>query len=112
MYGEFPVVPADEFADFDVRVAPPVGLRRWILLQAFFHFDDRPSFRPLPPGQAFPLLEWGLNWRVAAHAHQFLIVHAAVIVKAAGRILPAPPGSGKSTLCAGLISRGWRLLSD
>jgi len=26
--------------------------------------------------------------------------------------MPAPPGSGKSTLCAGLISRGWRLLSD
>jgi HprK-related kinase A len=27
-------------------------------------------------------------------------------------ILPAPPGSGKSTLCAGLVWRGWRLLSD
>jgi HprK-related kinase A len=28
-------------------------------------------------------------------------------------ILPAPPGSGKSTLCAALVSKGgWRLLSD
>jgi HprK-related kinase A len=27
-------------------------------------------------------------------------------------VLPGPPGSGKSTLCAALISRGWRLLSD
>ena len=27
-------------------------------------------------------------------------------------ILPAPPGSGKSTLCAGLAFSGWRLLSD
>ena len=27
-------------------------------------------------------------------------------------ILPAPPGSGKSTLCAALVNRGWRLLSD
>jgi len=26
--------------------------------------------------------------------------------------MPAPPGSGKSTLCAALICRGWRLLSD
>ena len=26
--------------------------------------------------------------------------------------MPAPPGSGKSTLCAGLVNRGWRLLSD
>ena len=27
-------------------------------------------------------------------------------------ILPAPPGSGKSTLCAALAFSGWRLLSD
>jgi HprK-related kinase A len=27
-------------------------------------------------------------------------------------LLPAPPGSGKSTLCAALVTRGWRLLSD
>jgi HprK-related kinase A len=27
-------------------------------------------------------------------------------------LLPAPPGSGKSTLCAALVARGWRLLSD
>lgn len=27
-------------------------------------------------------------------------------------ILPAPPGSGKSTLCTALALRGWRLLSD
>ena len=27
-------------------------------------------------------------------------------------LLPAPPGAGKSTLCAGLVHRGWRLLSD
>ena len=27
-------------------------------------------------------------------------------------VLPAPPGSGKSTLCAALTMSGWRLLSD
>lgn len=26
--------------------------------------------------------------------------------------MPAPPGSGKSTLCAALVNSGWRLLSD
>jgi HprK-related kinase A len=26
--------------------------------------------------------------------------------------MPSPSGSGKSTLCAGLVNRGWRLLSD
>jgi hypothetical protein len=59
------------------------------------------------------MLEWGLNWCVSSHCHQYLIVHAAVLERS-GRalVLPAPPGSGKSTLCAGLVSRGWRLLSD
>jgi HprK-related kinase A len=35
-------------------------------------------------------------------------------VEKAGRaaILAGPPGSGKSTLCAALLARGWRLLSD
>lgn len=78
-----------------------------------FQFDGTPPFHPLPGGQAFPILEWGLNWCLSAHCHQYLILHAAVIERS-GRavLLPAPPGSGKSTLCAGLVNRGWRLLSD
>src|SRR5262245_23870593 len=60
-----------------------------------------------------PFAEWGLNWCICSHAHQFLIFHSAVVEKA-GRaaILAGPPGSGKSTLCAALLGRGWRLLSD
>lgn len=113
MYGNFPVKPPTDFADFDVEVAPPKGLRRWLRPQAFFFFDGIPSFKPLPLNQAYPMLEWGLNWCIGAHSHQFLIFHAAVIERnGKAAILPAPPGSGKSTLCAGLVSRGWRLLSD
>ncbi len=113
MYQGFEVLPADRFADFHVAVTRERGPRHWIKPQARFHFDGRPSFIPLPLHQAFAMLEWGLNWCVAAHSHQFLIIHAAVIEKG-GRavVLPAPPGSGKSTLCSGLIQRGWRLLSD
>ncbi len=59
------------------------------------------------------MLEWGMNWCVSSHAHHFLIIHAAVVEKNGfAAILPAPPGSGKSTLCAGLVLSGWRLLSD
>lgn len=59
------------------------------------------------------MLEWGLNWCVSSYANLYLIIHAAVVEKAGfAAILPAPPGSGKSTLCAALINRGWRLLSD
>lgn len=113
MYGEFEVLDADRFADFHVEITRERGLRHWLKPQARFHFDGRPSFIPLPVHQAFAMLEWGLNWCVAAHSHQFLIIHAAVIERN-GRavVMPAPPGSGKSTLCAGLIQRGWRLLSD
>jgi HprK-related kinase A len=50
---------------------------------------------------------------VSTQAHHYLIIHAAVVEKnGLAAILPAPPGSGKSTLTAGLVLSGWRLLSD
>ncbi len=101
------------FVDFYVGVDRPRGLRRWIASQVVFRFDGTSSFAPLPGDQGFPMLEWGLNWCVSSHCHQFLIIHAAVLERG-GRalLLPAPSGSGKSTLCAALAFSGWRLLSD
>ena len=59
------------------------------------------------------MFEWGLNWVIANHAHQYAIVHAATVEKnGRGFIFPGAPGSGKSTLCAALVCKGWRLLSD
>jgi HprK-related kinase A len=112
-YAHHEVVTAEQFADFHISVKPPVSIRRWLKPQALFQFDHRCPFNPLPAEQALPLLEWGLNWCVSAHSHQYLTVHAAVVERR-GRalILPAPPGSGKSTLCAALVARGFRLLSD
>lgn len=102
-----------EFADFHVKVEAASGLRKFIKPQVIFTLDGYSPFKPLPYDQAFPLLEWGLNWCVSTHAHDYLMIHAAVIEKDGfAAILPAPPGSGKSTLCAALIHRGWRLLSD
>jgi HprK-related kinase A len=106
---------ADEtvFADFHVRVDRARGVRGHWRPQAEFHFDERQPFAPLPLPQSFAMLEWGLNWCIAQHCHQYLIIHAAVIERDGhAAILPAPPGSGKSTLCAALIQRGWRLCSD
>ena len=101
------------FADFHVALMPGKGLRRYLRPQARFLIDGQDPFKPLPADQALPLVEWGLNYAVAGLAHQFLIVHAGAIEKN-GRvvILPGAPGSGKSTLTAGLAHRGWRLLSD
>lgn len=114
LYGQFEVRGAHEaFADFHVSVNPPANLRRWLRPQAAFSLDGMQPFKPLPRDQAFPMLEWGLNWCVSTQAHQYLIIHAAVVEKnGLAAILPAPPGSGKSTLTAGLVLSGWRLLSD
>lgn len=112
LYGQF-VLSDSEFQDFHVSVKRPCGLRRWIAPKANFIYDGFRPFQPLPADQAFPMLEWGMNWCVSSHAHHFLIIHAAVVEKNGfAVILPAPPGSGKSTLCAGLVLSGWRLLSD
>ncbi|HMM47147.1 MAG TPA: HprK-related kinase A [Thiobacillaceae bacterium] len=114
LYGQFETRHAHEtFADFHVEVNAPGVLRRWLRPQVDFSFDGQLPFKPLPYDQAYPMLEWGLNWCVSMHAHQYLIIHAAVIEKNGGAaILPAPPGSGKSTLTAALALSGWRLLSD
>lgn len=112
-YAAHAVAADDEFADFHVSVRRATPLRRWVRPTATFAFENTPPFNPLPAEQAYPLLEWGLNWCVATHCHQYLILHAAVLERG-GRalVMPAPPGSGKSTLCAALIARGWRLFSD
>jgi HprK-related kinase A len=114
LYGDFPLAGEDELADFHVQLTRPAGLRRWIRPQAQFVFGGGTApYYPSPLAMALPLFEWGLNWCVWTHAHQFLIIHAAVVERhGPALILPAPPGSGKSTLCAGLVQRGWRLLSD
>lgn len=113
LYADYPVCDDDSFVDFTVVLERAGGLRRWIRPQVRFQQDGFHPFEPLPLAQAYPLLEWALNWCVAAHAHFYLLLHAAVIERH-GRavIMPAPPGSGKSTLCAALTRRGWRLLSD
>lgn len=113
LYSNHPLEKSDEFADFHVSIRPATGMRRWLRPQVLFEFDGARPFKPLPFSQAFPMLEWGLNWCVSNHCHNFLIFHAAVIAhEDRALILAAPPGYGKSTLCAALVNRGWRLLSD
>ena len=113
LYGNYPLLSNDEFCDFEIEIARPAGLRRHVRPQVRFCFDGASPFEPLPLPHAFALLEWAMNWCVSTHVNQYLLIHAAVVErKGRALILPAPPGSGKSTLCAALVNRGWRLLSD
>jgi len=113
LYANHPLVSDDEFIDFHVAVESGRGLHRWWRPQARFVVDGIEPFTPLPRAQALPMFEWGLNWCITAYSQHVLILHAAALARGdRALIMPAPPGSGKSTLCAALVSRGWRLLSD
>ncbi|MGZ8215962.1 HprK-related kinase A [Methylomagnum sp.] len=113
VYGDFPVLDANPQADFNVDLQKPFSLRAWIQPQVLFKLDGRNLFEPFPEDTAFPFFEWGLNWCVGQRCHQYLITHSAVLERnGQALLLPAIPGSGKSTLCAALVFRGWRLLSD
>lgn len=113
LYADYSIASSDHFIDYTVTMARGRGIRRWIYRQAVFQFDGADIFVPLPEEHAFPLLEWSMNWCISVHAHQYLLLHSAVIERDGyAAIMPAPPGSGKSTLCAGLVHRGWRLMSD
>jgi HprK-related kinase A len=113
LYVDYPLLDGDAFVDYTVQITAGSGFRRWFRRQAIFKFDGSEPFIPLPEDHAFPLLEWSMNWCIATHAHHYLLLHSAVLEReGCAVIMPAPPGSGKSTLCAGLVHRGWRLLSD
>lgn len=113
LYADTPLAADNDFVDFHVRVRLSRGPRRFYRAQSEFDMDGVFPFKPLAGPQALAMLEWGMNWCIYNHAHHLLIIHGAVLERNGGAvILPAPSGSGKSTLCAGLMHRGWRLLSD
>jgi hypothetical protein len=112
-YPEYETTESARFFDFHITLKNTGGLRRWVKPQVHFLLDEYAPFKPLPYIHAFAMFEWGLNWCIATSAHRYLIIHAAVLEKAGrGIIMPGVPGSGKSTLCAAMALRGWRLLSD
>jgi HprK-related kinase A len=112
LYPDYPISDSG-YADFHLTINRPAGLRRWFRPQVCADFDGMMHFLPMPLAHAFPMFEWMMNWCISSRVHRYLLIHAAVLEQG-GRavILPAPPGSGKSTLCAILVDAGWRLLSD
>jgi len=113
MYDRFPCDWGDRFCDLETQVRPPSVLRRWYNPQVQFYWNEQSHFFPLPRHHAPLIWEWGLNYCITAIAHQYLLIHAAVLERhGEAWIFPAPPGSGKSTLTAFLMHNGWRLLSD
>jgi HprK-related kinase A len=113
LYADFPIEPPGGICDFNVSIRARRSPRPWSEAQVEFVLHGEPIFTPFPRPFAPALLEWGLNWCVYSSAHQFLIIHAAVVERGGhALLLPGQTGAGKSTLCAALVSAGWRLFSD
>ncbi len=113
LYADFPLAESADFADFHMSFVAPRSLRCWFYPQVCFLFDGESPFKPLPSDQAMAMFEWCFNWCISSCGNQYLIFHAAAVERGGcAVILPGPPGSGKSTLCAALVNRGWRLLTD
>ncbi|MCB1971937.1 MAG: HprK-related kinase A [Geminicoccaceae bacterium] len=113
LYAAHEILDTDETCDFDIALSTKGGIRRFWRPQVTFTSDGTPPFYPLPLEQAAAFFEWGLNWCIASHGHDHLVIHAAVLAKdERALVMPAPSGAGKSTLTAALAFSGWRLLSD
>lgn len=70
-----------------------------------FHIDRR--------YEVLPHLEWYINGHIIKNQNQYIQLHASSIEQDGQvMILPGSPGSGKTTLTAGMLTRGWSYLCD
>lgn len=113
VYGAFPLPEGAPFADFHTEMRLGEGFRALVRPQSRFLIDGIQPFDPFPKDQALPHFEWGVNWCFGQRFNQYILLHAGSLALAdRAVIMAAPPGSGKSTLTAAMMLRGFRLLSD
>lgn len=113
VYRAFRFIEDEPFSDFHVRLHPGSLARRLIRPTVHFAIDGVHPFDPFPLSDALPMYEWGINWSFAQRFNQYVLLHAGTLALGdRAVIMAATPGSGKSTLSAALMLRGFRLLSD
>ncbi len=106
--------PQDAAGFADVRVYPFTGgaLASGTTAGADVVRQSEP-LRNLSGRQRPPPLEWGSNWLLSQRLNAYLLLHAGVVAREDRAVLlPAMPGSGKTTLTCALHLAGWRFLSD
>ncbi|MHC4100250.1 MAG: hypothetical protein ACYSW1_05115 [Planctomycetota bacterium] len=86
----------------------PLGAKRYAV-----HGDGEKLHQDLRPDEVLPHLEWGISWRIVARCDEYLQVHAASMAHGdKGIVLAGNSGTGKSTLAAALLARGWKYFCD
>jgi len=112
-YANVPFAASEGWADIHVQINRATGLRRLFRPQVTLTCDGQQPFAPFHADSPLPLFEWGCNWMIGQRLNDLLLLHAGAVERdGLALLLPAVPGSGKSTLTAALSTRGWRLLSD
>ena len=113
VYRSFRFTEEEPFSDFHVRLHPGSTVRRAFRPTVHFAIDGVHPFDPFPLSDALPMFEWGINWCFAQRFNQYVLLHAGTLaIGDRAVIMAATPGSGKSTLTAAMMLRGFRLLSD
>lgn len=113
LYRDYPLLPDESIYSFHARLDRCRSLPLIGKPMVRFSVDGRAPHEDMPYAHALPVLEWGMNLVIALRSHCYLMLHSAVVaLNDRAMILPAAPGDGKTTLCAGMALRGWRLLSD
>ncbi|HNP37177.1 MAG TPA: HprK-related kinase A [Woeseiaceae bacterium] len=113
LYRDYALLPDDTVFSFHVRLDERRGVPGLRAPRVRFSVDGRAPHEDMPAEQALAVLEWGINLVIALRSHAFLMLHSAIAeFRGHAMLLPAAPGAGKTTLCAGLSLSGWRLFSD
>jgi HprK-related kinase A len=113
VYADYAIQDPSGFFDATIGIARVRGYRKRVRAQIELLVDGDSPFEPFPADTHLPLMEWGLNHALAERLSHFLLLHSGSLAKGdSGLLLPATPGSGKSTLTAALMCSGYRLLSD
>lgn len=113
LYADHPLLDRERVFSFHLMLREAPRLLPWRARKVRFTVDGRQPHDDMPFEHALAVLEWGVNLIVALRFHRYLMLHAAVLARGDRALLmPAAPGHGKTTLCAALALRGWRLFSD
>jgi HprK-related kinase A len=113
IYRNFPWRTGPDWADIHAELRMERPWRSAWTARSRFWCDGQPPYEAFPLAHAVPLMEWGINYQIARRMNDHVLLHAGVVEKdGLALVLPALPGSGKSTLTAALSVRGWRLFSD